>query len=428
MRTKSFGLVTVLGLLAMAMTGCAKSSLNGISSTDFVWVATQGDQKVTAFSVNSSSGSASQVGSAVSTGVTPIAMAMTPDGKTIFVANSGDSTIGVYSVNSDGSLKGLGATPSQGQFPVGLAIDPTGKLLFVTNQGTFTNKTSGTVAVFAISSGALASKTVFPTEIPSNTTGTGPMAAVVSPVGFSCKAVVNQSPTSETCYALYVANQFTSTVSAYDYFVDANGNFVLGSLDSSGNFVTGGTVLNSPYPSGQNPSSLAFSRCAGVTTPTLNCSSADGNNLFVADSGSNDVNVFSACIQASATCSSPDGRLTTVANAPFAAGIGPVSVIVHPAADFVYAVDVKSNEVSQFKYSPATSALSALSPASVSTSINNANPVSGGITKDGNFVIVPNNGGSNVFVFRVGQPGGALAPAATESVPLSGQPSAVIAR
>jgi 6-phosphogluconolactonase len=428
MRMKSFGLVTVLGLLAIAMTGCAKSSLNGISSTDFLWVVTQGDQKITAFSLNSTSGSASQVGSAVGTGVTPIAMAMTQDGKTLFVANSGDSTIGTYSVSSDGSLKGVSTTPSQGQFPVGLAVDPTGKLLFVTNQGTFTSNTSGTVAVFAISSGALAAKAVFPTEIPSNPSGTGPTAAAVSPVGFSCKALVNQSSTAETCYALYVANQFTSTVSAYDYFVDANGNFVLGALDSSGNFLTGGTVPNSPYPSGQNPTSLAFSRCAGVTTATVNCSGADGNNLLVADSGSNDVNVFSACVQASASCSSPDGRLTTVVNAPFTAGVGPVSVIVDPTADFVYAVDVKSNQVSQFKYSPATSALSALSPASVSTSINNANPVSGGITHDGNFVIVPNNGGSNLFVFKVTLPGGALAPATAESVPLSGQPSAVLAR
>lgn len=428
MRTKSFGQVIMLGLLALTMTGCVKSTLSGVSSADFVWVATQGDQKVTAFSVNPSTGSASQVGAALSTGVTPIAMAMTPDGKTLFIANSGDSTISVYSVNSDGSLKSQGTTPSKGQSPVGLAVDPTAKLLFVTNQGTFIDKTSGTVAVFAISSGALNFKTAFPTEIPSNTTGSGPTAAVVSPLGFSCKAVVNQTPTSVTCFALYVANQFTSTVSAYDYFLDANGNFVLGSLDSSGNFVTGGTVPNSPYPSGQNPSSLAFSRCAGTTTATVNCSSADGNNLFVADSGSNDVNVFSACIQSSATCSSPDGRLTTVVNAPFAAGIGPVYVTVDPTADFVYVVDVKSNQISQFKYSPGTGALSALSPPSVSTSINNANPVSGGITKDGAFLLVPNNGGSNMFVFKVTLPGGVLAPATTESVPLSGQPSALLAR
>jgi 6-phosphogluconolactonase (cycloisomerase 2 family) len=427
MRTSSFGRVIVFAILAGAMAGCAKANLSG-TTNHFIWVATVGDQKVTAFSVNTSTGTTSQVGSGVATGVSPIAMAMTPDAKTVFIANSGDGTISSYSVNSDGSLKGAGTAPSHGQSPAGLAVDPTGKLLFVANQGTFIDKTSGTVAVLAISSGALSFKTAFPTEIPSNTTGTGPASVVVSPSSFSCKALINQTSTQETCFALYVANQFTNTVSAYDYFVDGSGNFVLGSLDTSGNFITGGTVPNSPYPSGQNPSSLAFSRCAGVTTATANCSSVDGNNLFVADAGSNDVNVFSACIQTSATCSSPDGRLTTVANAPFTAGIGPVSVIVDPVADFVYVANVKSNQVSQFKYSPSTSALSALSPASVSTSINTANPVSGGITNDGNYVLVPNNGGSNIFVLKVTAPGGTLAPAPTESVPLAGQPSALIAR
>ncbi|MBV9181900.1 MAG: beta-propeller fold lactonase family protein [Acidobacteria bacterium] len=426
MGTKLFRRVAALVFCAVVMTGCIKSTLNGLSSADFVWVTTQGDQKVTAFSLNTTSGSASQVGSAVSTGVGPVAMAITGDGKTLFVANNGDATISVYSVNSDGSLKSQGTTPSQGQNPTGLAVDPTSKLLFITNQGIFSSKASGTVAVFAISSGTLTAKTTFSTAMPSNATGTGPTAAVVSPVGFPCKP--NASQTSATCYALYVSNQFTSTISAYDYLLDASGNFVLGSVDLNGNFITGGTVRNSPYPSQQNPSSLAFSRCAGITTATANCSAADGNNLFVADSGSNDLNVFSACIQASAACSSPDGSLTPVTNAPFAAGIGPVSVIVDPAADFVYAVDVKSNQLSQFKYSPATGGLSALSPATVSTSINNANPVSGGITHDGNFLIVPNNGGSNLFVLKVTLPGGTLAPAVTESVPLAGQPSAVIAR
>ena len=426
MGTNPFRPLAALVLLAMGMTGCVKSTLSGLSSADFVWVTTQGDQKVTAFSLNTTSGSASQVGSAVSTGLGPIAISITPDGKTLFVANNGDATLSFYSVNSDASLKSQGTTPSQGQNPTGLAVDPSGKLLFVTNQGTFASNSSSTVGVFAISSGTLTPKTVFSTAMPSNATGTGPSAVVVSPVSFSCKPSGNQTPAS--CYALYVANQFTSTISAYDYLVDGNGNFVLGAVDSNGNFIAGGAVRNSPYPSGQNPSGLAFSRCAGVATATANCSSADGNNLFVADSGSNDLNVFSACIQTSATCASPDGSLTSVGNAPFAAGIGPVSVIVDPIADFVYAVDVKSNQLSQFKYSPATGALSALSPAAVSTSVTNANPVSGGITQDGNFVIVPNNGGSNLFVFKVTSPGGALAPAVTESVPLAGQPSAVLAR
>jgi 6-phosphogluconolactonase len=410
-------------LLAMMMSGCANSHLPGVSA-DFAWVATVGDQKLTAFSINASTGTASQIGSAVGTGVTPLVLAITPDGKTLFVANAGDSTIGAYTVATNGSLKGSGTTPSQGQSPDALVVDPTGKLLFVANQGTFTDNTSGTVAVFAISSGQLTGKTVFRTETATDATGSGPAAVVVSPAGFSCKT----SQATQSCYGLYVANQFTNTVTAYDYYVDSSGNFVLGSVDRSGNFVSGGTVANSPYQPGQNPSSLAFSRCAGITTSTSNCTGPDGNNLFVADSGSNNVSVFAACIQASATCASPDGSLTAVASSPVAAGIGPAALIVDPALDFVYAVDVKSNQISQYKYSPATGALSALSPAAASTGSSGASPVSGGMTPDGNFLLVPNNGGSNMFVLKVTLPSGSLAPATASSVPLSGQPSAVLVR
>src|SRR5215469_11990992 len=120
MRTSSFGRVIVLGILAATMAGCVGASLGG-STNHFMWVATVGDQKVTAFSVNTTNGTASQVGSAVATGVTPIAMAMTPDAKTLFIANSGNGTISAYSINSDGSLKGAASAPSHGQSPVGLA-------------------------------------------------------------------------------------------------------------------------------------------------------------------------------------------------------------------------------------------------------------------------------------------------------------------
>ncbi|MBV9342790.1 MAG: beta-propeller fold lactonase family protein [Acidobacteria bacterium] len=422
MRMKSWWLV-VPGLLAMIMSACITSSLPG-SSAEFAWVATEGDQKLTAFSVNATTGTVSQVGSAVATGVTPLAIAMTPDGKTLFVANAGDGTIGAYTVNSDGSIKAQGTTPSQGQFPSALVVDPTGKLLFVANQGTFTNNTSGTVAVFAISSGQLSGKAVFPTETATSASGSGPAAVAVSPAAFSCKT----TQATQSCYAVYVANEFTNEVAAYDYYLDMSGNFVLGSVDASGNFIAGGTVANSPYQPGQNPSSLAFSRCAGTTTATANCTGPDSNNLFVANSGSNNVSVFSACIQASATCASPDGSLTLVAGSPVAAGVGPAALIVDPALDFVYVVDVRSNQISQYKYSPATGALTALSPAAASSGTTGASPLSGGMTPDGNFLLVPNNGGSNMFVFKVTVPSGSLAPASASSVPLSGQPSAVLVR
>ena len=121
--------------------------------------------------------------------------------------------------------------------------------------------------------------------------------------------------------------------------------------------------------------------------------------------------------------STPTGLLTPVGSA-VGAGVGPNSLVVEPVADFVYAVDEKSNQISQYKYSPATGALSTLSPAAASTG---SNPISAGVTSDGNWVFVANNGGSNLSAFQIGGAGKLNLPA-TPSIALSNQPSVVLVR
>lgn len=416
MRTTSrWGLLLTL-LLAMALGGCISASNN--LGTGSVWVATQGDQKLTSFSVDLTTGAVSQVGDQVATGVTPAAMAITPDQTTVFLVNTGDSSIGAYGVNSDGSLKASSCSScTAGQNPVALAIDPTGKFLFVANQGTFTDPTSGTVSVFSISSGSLTAVTTFPTETTANTTGTGPRGITVSPVSFSCAT----STGPQTCYAIYVSNQFTNTVSAFQYFVDSSGAF------------NEQPIGGSPYTAGTNPAGLAFSRCAGISTATTHCATNDGNNLFVSNSGSGDVTIFTACIQAAGACAVADGSLRPSPGSSIA-GIGPIAVLVNPVIDFVYTVDQTSDQVSQFSYSPATAALTALSPSAVSTA---SSPAGGGVTSNGTVVVVANTGTSNMSIYKVNQPPtsggtststGKLVPSTQPSVSLTGQPSAVLVR
>src|SRR5215475_15514085 len=88
MRTTSRWVLILSVLLAVTLGSCenAKNTLG----TGTVWVATQGDQKLTSFSVDLTSGSLSRVGDQVPTGVTPAAMAITPDQNNIFLVNSGD--------------------------------------------------------------------------------------------------------------------------------------------------------------------------------------------------------------------------------------------------------------------------------------------------------------------------------------------------
>ncbi|HTJ87769.1 MAG TPA: beta-propeller fold lactonase family protein [Terriglobales bacterium] len=421
MKLKSVWGLSVAAVSIGAMLSCSSSNPGGATGTGFIWIATEGDQQVRAFNINLSNGSIGQVGNSQPTGVSPVAMALSPDGTALFVANSSDGSITSYSVGSDGSL-GAGHTtntatsctlppppcpgapppPTCGALPVSLAIDPAGKFLFVAAQGTFDqcdptagNSSSGGISTYAISGSNLTFNSAVQTEAPTDLTGTGPSAVRTSPTG----------------NFLYVANQFSNTIQAFSY--DASNGALL--------------PLNT-YASGSNPSDLAFSRCAGTTQGTASCPAADGNNLFVTNSGSNNVSIFTACIQPSTTCgaqgAAPDGSLVQLSTSPVAAGNSPVAIFVHPLLGFVYAVNSKSNNVTQYRYGSATGALTTLTPASVNAG---ANPLGGGVTSDGSYVFISNNNGSTMSVFSVG-PGGKLAPATASTVTLAGQPAAILVR
>ncbi len=405
MRMKS-GWVAVIAVLSILIwNGCGGSS-SVPSGNSLIWVATQGDQKVRTYTIDQASGSIDPVGNSngnpAATGVQPTQMVITPDGKTMFIVNSGANgtagSVTAYTFNGDGSLAAAGSGVAAGETPISLALDPTGKFLFVANQGTAADVMSGTISVFTVSGTSLTSVGTFPTETAGDVSGTGPSALAVSPTGSY----------------LYVANQFSNTVEAF-------------SFDASGNL----SLINK-YSAGANPSGLAFSRCAGITSSTVTaaCPAADSNNLFVANSGSNNITIFSACIQVSATCASPNGTLTQIpSGSPVGAGIGPATILINPTLDFVYVVDRGSNQVSEYLYSPATGVLSSLGSGSGGASV-----FSGGITsnladnsKTFNWVVVSNNGSSSLSVFRVAA-NGKLVGLTSGPFSVPGQPSAILLR
>jgi DNA-binding beta-propeller fold protein YncE len=149
----------------------------------------------------------------------------------------------------------------------------------------------------------------------------------------------------------------------------------------------------------------------------------------VANSGSNDITILSACTQVTTACPTANGTLTPVASSPVSAGgTVPVSFIVDPVLDFVYAVNNGSFQVSQFKYNSATGLLTLLSPPTISTG---SSPQTGAITSDGHRVFVPNSGGSSVSGYTLNPssqttPTGQLA--VGTAINLLGQPSAVLIR
>src|SRR5437879_2901610 len=236
MRIRSWVLALLAVMPVIVFNSCSTANNGTTSGTGFMWVATKGDQLVSSFTIDLSNGAVSSVRSSVSTGPNPSAMALTPDGKTLFVASVDD------------------------------------------NCGT-----------------------------PTTLSGSG---------GY-----------------LYVANQFSSTVSAYSY-------------DSIGNL----TFLVD-YPVAANPSALAFSREVSNTNRD--------NFLFVSNTGANQVSVFSACVAATLNCGGATGVLSPISGSPFPAPTGPGPILVDPTFDWVYVIGQSSFQVSHYAFAPATGALSA---------------------------------------------------------------------
>src|SRR6266498_3232219 len=76
-----------------ALTSCSNSNNGSTSTTGFMFVTTQGDQKVSSYTINLGSGSVSSATSSAASGLNPTAMtsAVTSSTATLFVANLDDN-------------------------------------------------------------------------------------------------------------------------------------------------------------------------------------------------------------------------------------------------------------------------------------------------------------------------------------------------
>ncbi len=341
--------VLLLGLMA-----CKTSSSSTSSSTGALFVSTQGDSLVSAYTIDLSTGVLTANGAGVATGGAPSAMLLSPSGDALFIANSATNNVSTYTVKSDGTLTAGSSTLPTGMTPLNMAIDSAAHFLFVANQGLQVDPASGTISVFSIQSGSLTEVAGSPFRVASlsASSGPGPAAVAVTPDG----------------KFLYVANQFDGTVTGFS--VDASG--VLTRL------TPGATATVGTAPSGM-----------GITP--------DGGFLYVANSGSSDVSAFAVCNQVVTSCSvptSPDGTLTPVAGSPFSAGLGPTSIVAAPSGKFLFVVDRQSNQISEYKLATGTGVLTANTQASISTG---GTPV--GVTLRAGTTIVSTTQGTTDYLY-----------------------------
>lgn len=378
-----------------ALVACTTRTLTpGPINTALLYLATQGNSSIQAYSVTTSSAVIDPSGNLLATGSLPYAIAITPSLDTLFVDNNNSDDIYSYSISTDGTLtagsKASDATGTTRAMPTGMAIDRAGKFLFVANQG------ASSIAVYSINGTSLTEIGGSPfTTIPAGTTvPTSPTAVAVSASG----------------NFLYVANNFTNTVGVF-------------SISASGALTQKGF---SPYTVGLAPSGLG-------TVPS-------GAFLYVANSGSNNVSAFAICDKVVTSCAnpnSPDGTLTPVAGSPFSAGLGPFAFAADPSFNFLYVVNKQSSNISEFSFAPGSGVLTALTSPTISTGLTpfslviiagtTGSNVGNTLTNPTDFVFVSNNGASTVTEFNLNTTSGVLTPVGQATTIAGGNPSAVAA-
>lgn len=149
----------------------------------FAFVANRNSGKpsgsVSAFTVNAASGALAPIGTtAIAAGTEPVAIAVDPSGKFVYVANGGTGgggtggSVSAYAVNAtSGALTAVGSPVAAGTNPVSVAVDPSGKFAYVANLG------SHSVSAFSINAttGALT-----PLGSPTFATGLSPTGVTTS--------------------------------------------------------------------------------------------------------------------------------------------------------------------------------------------------------------------------------------------------------
>jgi 6-phosphogluconolactonase (cycloisomerase 2 family) len=144
--------------------------------------------------------------------------------------------------------------------------------------------------------------------------------------------------------------------------------------------------------------------------------------VYVSNNQTNKISAYSICmvVELPSPCPIADGRLVEVSGSPFSLvgspnGAGPL--VVDPYGNNVYVVGTLSNTVSGFKISPISGILAPLNPATVATGIG---PRSIAIRGDDNWLFVTNYNAASVSQYSVTPATGALtvmSPITTDNSP-----------
>jgi 6-phosphogluconolactonase (cycloisomerase 2 family) len=315
----------------------------------FAYVANEGDHTVSVYSVDAATGLLRHRGYARA-GAAPRAVAVDGAGKFVYVANNASNDVSAYSVDAaTGALTPVAGSPfAAGDGPQAIVVDGAGRFVYVTSSNPYAG-TSSVSAYTVAASGAL------------TPVAGGPFVAGAYPYG------VTLAPNGRFAYVADGGNG----VSAYTVNATTGALVpVVGSPFAAGNgsyFVTVDPTSRFAYVAnggGGTISVFAIDAATGALTLAGNATATDGLRiitvapsgrfLYVANENAGQVAAFAV--------DATTGALSAVPGSPFAAGSNTYSVVVDPSGTFAYATNRRSGTVSIFRIDPTTGALSALPP------------------------------------------------------------------
>jgi len=244
-------------------TGSSPQSVVIHPSNKFLYVANSGDNDLSLFTI--ASGGLTEVTPRTPAGTAPSLLAMDPAGKFLYVGNSGSDDLSVFSIGSSGGLTPVNLHITVGVSPLNMKLSPSGSFLYVAG----VSQPQGIVVVYSLNAGSLSLVGAFPTSSQASPFG----LAIDSKASFLY--VANGPPDNSISEFTIGSNGLLTLINGspiggtlnnpFSLFVDVSNKYLFAANEGSGNLAaytigSGGdlTLLtNSPFATGTQPSLVA---------------------------------------------------------------------------------------------------------------------------------------------------------------------------
>jgi len=275
------------------LTGMSPASVAVHPSRRFVYVANSGENTISLYHVDSSSGDLDEVLPRTTTSLNPTNLAVDPSGSFLYVVNRGINGVSSYAINSsDGTLSAVAGTPVAAGFaPSDIAVTPSGKYVYVPNSN------SNSVSAYAVINGGLQPVAGSPFLI-----GSGPQAIAIDPAE----------------HFVYITNAAESTFSVL-------------SIDPTTGALT--SIVGSPFPV------MQINNTGAATGPVSISVHPSGSLLYIANQISGNITYYSIA---------SDGTPTEMTSSPYGSGHGTSYVVADPGGNFLFVVNQANKTITVY--------------------------------------------------------------------------------